>query len=165
MLFRSGSVDAFADMMNDKAAEIGMANTTFRNPNGLEQDDHHSCAADMALLAQYAMRKQSFRDIVGSTSANVNLGQGDVTIETTDQILGSYSGLIGIKTGFTDEAGYCFVGACNRNYLEIYTVVLGSSGDSTRFDATKSLLDWTYAHYKSVTLSDTSSEEIGRAHV
>lgn len=153
----AGSSDAFVDMMNAKAAELNLHNTHFSNPNGLEQEGHHSCASDLAVLAQYAMRKQDFRDMVGSKTVTVDLGHGEETIESTDVLLGSYDGLIGVKTGFTDEAGYCFVGACNRDGLEIYSVVLGSSDAGSRFTSTRELMDWAYKHYLQVQLSDTSS--------
>lgn len=153
----AGSSDAFVEMMNAKSAELNLHNTHFANPNGLEQEGHHSCASDLAILAQCAMRKQTFRDIVGSKTVTVNLGRGEETIESTDVLLGSYEGLIGVKTGFTDEAGYCFVGACNRDGLEIYSVVLGSSDAGSRFTSTRELLDWAYKHYLQIQLSDTSS--------
>lgn len=153
----SGSQEAFVELMNNKAAEIGMTNTHFENPSGLEQGDHHSCAADMALLAQYAMRKDEFRTIVGTESKAINVGAGDIVAESTDQLLNSYEGIEGIKTGWTDEAGYCFIAAAKRDDVELYAVILGSSDEQSRFTSAAALLDWGFSNYYRIELANTKT--------
>ncbi|NTU88840.1 MAG: D-alanyl-D-alanine carboxypeptidase [Actinobacteria bacterium] len=152
----AGSEDAFVAMMNAKATELGMTNTFFENPHGLDEGDHQSCAADIALLAEYAMKKDAFRSIVSKPTATVDLGYGETTLTSTNALLTTYDGAIGIKTGFTDPAGYCVASAASRNGVELYAIVLGASNASARFTSAATLLDWGFAHYTSVNLSDPS---------
>lgn len=152
-----GSVSNFVDMMNDKAAELGMTSSHFENPHGLDADGHYTSPSDLALLARYAMKKDVFREIVGSSTATVDLGYGETTLTNTDQLLTIVDGCIGIKTGTEDNAGYCLVSCVNRNNLELYSVILGCSEDYLRFTSASSLMEWGYAHYVSVALCDTST--------
>lgn len=145
---------AFVNAMNDKAAALGMANTRFDNPHGLDfgayGGEMYSTARDVATMAAYAMHNETFREIVatGSTSITVQR-EGDaveVALESTDILVGSYEGACGIKTGHTDAAGYCFAGACSRDSRTLYAIVLGSPDSATRFNDTEALFDWVYDH-------------------
>lgn len=147
-------VQAFIDRMNEKASELGLENSVFRNPHGLDdgswEGDHHSTARDVATMVRYAMQNETFRNSVNSATDVITVERdGEETtleLESTDQLLGVYEGACGVKTGFTDAAGYCFAGAANRGDGDLYTVVLGSTEDPQRFDDTTALFDWYYEH-------------------
>lgn len=147
--------DRFVQAMNDKAREIGCADTVFTNPHGLDFDewagDLHSTASDVAKITQYAMRNETFRQIVagGSTVIPVKHAdgeQGEITLQTTDQFLEMYEYACGVKTGITELAGPSFVGASNKDGFELYVVVIRSSSEGQRFNDTVSLCEWVYEH-------------------
>ncbi len=132
----SGKVSSFVDLMNEKAAEIGMAHSHFMNPNGLQNTDHYTTARDMAILAAYAMKNESFREIVACKSYRMVSKQGRaITVKTSNRFLRDYqsttykpesvlySDAIGIKTGETNAAGKCLVAAAQRNDT-VYIAVL-----------------------------------------
>lgn len=157
---------AFVDAMNAKAAELGCANSVFDNPHGLDFDqwagDACSTARDVATMVTHAMQNETFRAIVGGGSTVINVTGADglvrsVSLESTDELMGSYEGLCGVKTGTTDQAGYCFAGACSREQAELYTVVLGAPSSDRRFSDTASMLDWTYGNMRSVSLISAPS--------
>lgn len=128
----AGSVEKFADMMNERAEKIGMENTHFVTPSGLEADgQHYSTAYDMALLAREALENPDFRQICGSSSAVVSFGNPpyERTLKNTNKLLGMYDGVIGVKTGFTDEAGRCLVSACEKNGVTLICVTLNAPDD------------------------------------
>lgn len=152
----AGDEGSFVELMNGKAASLGMTNTHYVDPNGLD-DATQSTARDLSILIRYAMRDNTFRSIVSTASESIDLGSGMVTISNTNELLGSYEGAIGVKTGTTDIAGYCLASAVSRDGLELYSVVLGSSQDNTRFTAAEHLFDWGYAHYVPVDLCDTTT--------
>lgn len=143
---------AFVDAMNAKAAELGMSNTVYRNPHGLDDGefsgDQHSSAHDIATLCAYAMQKQAVRDVVGCDTATCAVQrdgeQVELQLSSTDELLGAYDGACGVKTGFTDQAGACFAGACNRNGQDLYAIVLHASDEAQRFVDTTTLWDWVY---------------------
>ncbi|WP_039993451.1 D-alanyl-D-alanine carboxypeptidase family protein [Slackia sp. CM382] len=152
---------AFVDAMNARAAEIGCTDTLFTNPHGLDSDgyesDAHSTAHDVAKMTAYAMQNDTFRSIVGGGDVTVTVTQKDgtqraITLISTDELLGVYDGMVGVKTGTGDVALNCFAGACERTEDSIYTVVLGSSTEEGRFDATTSLLDWAFDNIQDVDL-------------
>ena len=123
-----GSVEGFADMMNQKAKEIGAYNTHFVTPNGLDSEEHYTTAKDMALIASYAIKNQTFKDIISTPSYSFHeqTKGRSFTVNNKDRFLNSYPGAIGIKTGFTGNAGYCFVGAVERDGKRLVSVVLAS---------------------------------------
>lgn len=149
----AGSEDAFVQMMNGKAAELGMTHTHFENPHGLDADGHHSTAHDLAILARYAMTTQPFiADTVRMTSTTVSVNGVQTTFPTVDELLGEYDGMLGIKTGAGNTVT-AFMGCARRNGTTLYTVVLGCQTREGRFTDTESLLDWAFGTYDSYELA------------
>lgn len=145
---------AFVDAMNAKAVELGMEDTLFTNPHGLDDDgfesDQHSCAKDVSLMCAAAMKSEDFRVVVSGQYSSCTVTrdgvQESIELESTDELIGTYEGTCGIKTGFTDAAGGCFAGANNRDGQDLYAIVLGSTDEETRFSDTTALWDWVYAN-------------------
>jgi D-alanyl-D-alanine carboxypeptidase (penicillin-binding protein 5/6) len=132
----SGSVDKFAELMNKKAQEIGMTNTQFKNPHGLEEDGHYSCAHDLALMGRYALENYPLiAAAVTTRSVTVTAGGQQKTLASTDDLMGSYAGLCGIKTGAV-ESGTTFLGSSRRWGVQLFSAVLGCSTHEGRFTDT-----------------------------
>lgn len=150
-----GSVDGFVRMMNKKAAEIGAVNTHFNNPNGLPDPDHYSTARDMALITRYAMSNAQFRDIVATKIQIINRNdpEAQTFLGNHNKMLWNYDGAIGVKTGYTDDAGQCLVTAAVRDGRELISVVMKSEGTNIWSDST-SLLDYGFTEFKTLTLAE-----------
>jgi D-alanyl-D-alanine carboxypeptidase (penicillin-binding protein 5/6) len=159
-----GTEAQFVDMMNAKAAELGLANTHFANPHGLDAPGHYTTATDLGVLARYAMSKPEFRRIVTLKSVTIGTGKRRETLTSTDELLGNYKGAMGVKTGFTDGAGYSVVSAAQRNGITLYSIVLGTKSDLLRFRESKGLLDWGFAHYRPMSVA-TVGTVVGEAPV
>ncbi|QNU65709.1 D-alanyl-D-alanine carboxypeptidase [Ruminiclostridium herbifermentans] len=140
-----GSIEAFAEIMNRKAAEIGATNTNFVTPHGLDNPQHFSTPYDLALITQYALRNEKFCKIVGTKNA-IFLGNN---ITNTNEMLSLYPGADGVKTGYTGQAGRCLVTSATQNGWRIIAVVLNCSSRSTRAKNSKILLDYAFGNYKS----------------
>ena len=127
----AGSIEAFAERMNARAKEIGMTRTWFVTPSGLEGEGHGASAYDMALLAREALQNADFREMCASPSARVCFGAPpyERTLYNSNKLLGMYEGVIGVKTGFTDEAGRCLVSACERDGVTLICVTLNAPND------------------------------------
>lgn len=164
----AGSQEAFVAMMNDKAAELGLKNTMFTTPHGLDMGEQglrqYSSANDMAVLARYAMTKPEFRRIVAQPEVTVFNGQGEHLLENTNLLLKSYDGITGVKTGWTNKAGYCVIDSAERDGYTLYAVVLGSPSEQQRFQDARELLDWGFAHYRSQVLVSEGTV-VGRSSV
>ena len=141
----SGSVAQFAAMMNEKAIELGCTNTNFVNPNGLPNRNHYSTARDMAKIAMYGMKMPDFRKIVSTIEYPIHWSSPSSKIDvsiTTNEMLEYYTGMNGIKTGWTNAAGGCFAGSAMRGGTELIAIVMHSPDTHTRFDDTAKLLDY-----------------------
>lgn len=160
------SVKRFVQAMNDKASEIGLEDTVFANPHGLDDGDYagdfHSTAYDVAAEVKLVMENETFRKIVGSAEATVKLKRDGKTVSvdltSTDELLTSFDGTVGVKTGYTDEAGGCFAGANDHDGHEFYAIVLDSPDEYQRFLDTQDLWNWCYKYrtqYKLVNATDT----------
>ncbi|MGI6577587.1 MAG: D-alanyl-D-alanine carboxypeptidase family protein [Eubacteriales bacterium] len=121
----AGGPDEFAVLMNNKAKELGMVNSSFRNPNGLDQDGHYSTARDMALLASYCMKNENFRAIVGTKSGHF----AGRYMSNHNKLLSRLEGTTGLKTGYTSSAGRCLVSSVKRNGREVIVVTLNAPDD------------------------------------
>lgn len=147
----AGSIPAFVERMNERAAQIGMQDTHFVTPSGLDGDGHGASAYDMALLTREAMRNPVFREICAKKSACVNFGNPPYarTLYNTNKLLGMYEGVIGVKTGFTDAAGRCLVSACERDGVTLYCVTLHAPND---WQDHQKLYDYGFAHVRNTAL-------------
>ncbi len=126
-----GSVSDFADMMNAEAAALGLSNTHFMNPHGLDDPQHYTSARDLAQIAAAAMEIPEFCEIVCSVKHTIPHGnEGDVRVLVNhNKLLRLYDGAIGVKTGFTKKSGRCLVGAAERDGLTFITVTLDAPND------------------------------------
>ncbi len=127
----SGSIEAFAELMNERAQELGLSRTYFVTPSGLEGEGHGSSAYDMAILAREALKNETFREICSSESIKLEFGNPPYTrwLKNTNKLLSMYDGVYGVKTGFTDEAGRCLVSACERDGERLICVTLNDRND------------------------------------
>lgn len=147
-----GSVEGFAELMNEKAKELGANQTNFVTPNGLDANEHYTTAYDLALIASYAIENPDFLKIIGTPSYSFHEQTNGraFTVNNKDRFLTSYNGAIGIKTGFTGNAGYCFVGAVSREDKTFVSVVLASGwppNKSYKWKDTKKLMDYGVNNY------------------
>lgn len=159
-----GDVDTFVEMMNSKAQELGMTNTHFDNPHGLDSKTHYSSARDVSIMSRYAMQDPTIRKIVSSKLYKFSDATNTHKLPNTNLLLWKYKGAIGTKTGWTDEAGYCLSAAANRNGLELYAVTLGTTTEIARFSESIDLLDFGYDHFRKQEIAVKGSQ-IGYAKV
>jgi len=144
-----GTVPQFVRQMNDKAAELGLDDTHYANPHGLDAPGHHSSAEDIAALASVAMKSAEFRRIVAIRSVTLPAYEKRkaVKLKATNELLARYHGMLGVKTGFTNDAGHSFVGSAERDGITLTAVVLGGATNTSRFTECAKLLDWGFKHY------------------
>ena len=135
-----GDRKAFVEKMNEKAEALGMTHSSFKNPSGLDEDGHYSCALDMARLAAYAMQNPTFARICATTTATV----GERVMGNHNKLLGTVEGCIGLKNGFTDDAGRTLVTCCEREGLRLIAVTLHDSYDKVDHGA---LYDYGFSAY------------------
>ncbi|MBO6231283.1 MAG: D-alanyl-D-alanine carboxypeptidase [Ruminiclostridium sp.] len=156
----SGSITAFAELMNKRAAEIGMKDTHFVTPSGLDADGHYTTAYDMALLTAEALKNPDFRAICSRKSEKVSFGAPPTerTLYNSNKLLTLYDGCIGVKTGFTDEARRCLVSAAERDGCRIIAVTLNAPDD---WNDHRKLLDLGFSRVRPFDLRlDTFSAEV-----
>lgn len=146
-----GSVKNFADMMNKRARSIGAVNSNFVTPHGLDCADQYSTAYDMALITREALKKPLFAEIV-STSSSYIPGH---SLFNTNELLGVYPGLDGVKTGYTGKAGRCLVTTAKKNGMRIIAVVLGSPTRNARAYASREILDYAFENYRLYRILDS----------
>ncbi|MBE6754106.1 MAG: D-alanyl-D-alanine carboxypeptidase [Ruminococcaceae bacterium] len=159
-----GSFDGFASMMNERASELGMLNTHFITPSGLDDPQHYSTAYDMAVLGAYAMKNEDFATLVGKTRETIRYGN-----PVSPKVLANHNYLLegqrqgvkgcnGIKTGHTDDAGYCLVSHVERDGVSLVCVTLGTN---YYWDYHSGLYDYAFAQYRTVTATpDMPSDEM-----
>lgn len=156
----SGNIENFANLMNQKATELGCINTHFTNPSGIHDINHYSTAYDMALIARYCMKNETFRNIVNKKSCKfsaTDLYPEERYFKNTNSLLDPsnryyYEYAIGIKTGFTTQAKNCLIAGAQKNGIELIAVMLGAeateNGQSGRYIDAKNLFDFGFENYK-----------------
>lgn len=153
----AGSVEGFAKIMNDKAKKLGMTNTHFVTPNGLDAKEHYSTAADMCRLAAYAIQNKEFCSLVQTKTYQFSTidGTHSYSLSNKDAFLSYYDGALGIKTGFTGNAGYCFVGAAKRGDVTLTSCVLACGwppNKSFKWTDTSELMDYGLNYFSPIDL-------------
>jgi D-alanyl-D-alanine carboxypeptidase (penicillin-binding protein 5/6) len=159
----SGSVEAFVAEMNKKAAELGAVNTNFVNPNGLYNENHYTTAYDLALITAYAMKNETFRTIVSTVYREMPWEGHEYkrVLKNKNRNLWQYEGATGVKTGYTQDSGRCFVGSAMRNGMEIITVLLD---DYDMFADSREVLDYGFTNYQKVNIVN-EGDPLGPADV
>jgi D-alanyl-D-alanine carboxypeptidase (penicillin-binding protein 5/6) len=140
-----GNEQRFVSMMNAKAQQLGLKDTHFVRPDGLDAPGHVSSARDVTLLARILMHRPIVRQIVRMRAATISGGR---TLHTWNDLLSTYPGIFGVKTGHTSAAGWSEVAAARRRGVTIYATLLGSPDRSTRNADLSELLDWGFARYR-----------------
>ncbi len=155
--YLGGTEEKFVKTMNERAREMGAQNSNFVNSHGLSVENHYTTAYDMALIARYAMQNEIFREIVKIKVQDWQGKAWQTRLINKNQLLWSYEGATGIKTGYTTEAKCTIVASATRGTQSFLAVVLGSQGKTTWTDA-QSLLDYGFSNFHTVQLAN--AEEI-----
>ncbi len=154
-----GSVEGFAEMMNKKAEELNLTNSHFVVPHGLDNEGHYTTAYELAKMADYALKIDKFKEIVGTKVATIHINGYAKKINNTNNLLGSVSGVYGVKTGFTNGAGRCLVTACKRDDLDIITVIIGADSNKIRSKDTIKLIQYAYTEFETIDIKEIIEEK------
>ena len=146
-----GSIDDFALMMNEKAQSLGLVNTSFANPHGLDAQNHYTTAYELALISAQAMKNDDFKKIVGTYKYRIPMSEsGYRYLMNHNKMLKMYDGAIGVKTGFTKKSGRCLVSAAEKDGLMLIAVTLNAPNDWRDHSA---MLDYGFENYEMCTLA------------
>ena len=154
-----GSVEKFAEIMNKKAEELKLTNTHFVTPHGLDNSEHYTTAYELAKLTDYALQNEKFANIVGTKTTTIYINNQARQITNTNELLGVLNGVVGVKTGFTNNAGRCLVTETKRNDMDIITVVLGADTKEFRTKDSIKLIEYTFSNYEMVNVQEKIIEE------
>lgn len=154
-----GSVEGFAELMNQKATELGLKNTHFVTPHGLDSSEHYTTALELAKLTDYALRNEKFAKIVATKSTTISINGNPRQLFNTNELLGVLNGVIGVKTGFTNGAGRCLVTETKRGDTDIIVVVLGADTKKDRTKDSIKLIEYAFANFTKVNIKEKAIEE------
>ena len=149
-----GTLEGFAEKMNEKALELGLISTHFVTPHGLDNDEHFTTAFELAKLTDYALKNEIFLKIVSTKSYTVVVNNRPKQINNTNELLGSIQGIYGVKTGFTNGANRCLVTSCKRENLDIICVVLGCDTKKDRTRDSIKLINYAFNNFSTVNIED-----------
>lgn len=161
-----GSVEHFCEMMTEKAKSIGAEHTSFKTPNGLDAEGHYASAYDMALIGAYALKNPEFVKIVTTelisipTTPTENSQRHD--LQNKNRFIYAYEGSNGLKTGFTNKAGHCFVGGAVRNDMQLVAVSLGAGwgkgGKTQKYTDVINMMNYGFKNYEKVVLVEPQKD-------
>ena len=147
----SGGIDAFAELMNEKASELGLCDTHFVNPHGLDSPLHYTTAKDLAVIAGAALNNETFKKIVSTKKITITNSDGESRLLVNhNKLLTFYDGAIGVKTGFTKKSGRCLVGAAEKDGLTLVSVTINAPDD---WNDHQKLLNYGYSVLTSLKLA------------
>lgn len=147
-----GTESNFVNMMNKRAKELGAVNTTFKNPHGLDEEEHLTTAHDLALIAKELIKHEEILKLTSTYETTITHKNGkSLWLVNTNKLIKFYNGLDGLKTGFTDNAGYCLTGTMLRNDMRLITVTMKAPTKEDRNTDTINLMEYAYSmYYKSI---------------
>lgn len=147
-----GTVENFVSMMNKKAEELGCTDTNFKNPHGLDEEGHYSSAYDMALIASELVKYDYALKISSTYDEYINVSGNKHWLVNTNKLIKFYKGIDGLKTGYTDKAGYCLTATMNKNNMRLISVVMKSNSKDNRSSDTIGMMEYGYSMYGSETI-------------
>jgi D-alanyl-D-alanine carboxypeptidase (penicillin-binding protein 5/6) len=146
----SGSRKAFVREMNRRARKLGLTNTHYANPIGLDEDGNYSSARDLVTLATVLRTNTFFKKIVDSPSGTLKTGIHPRTFKNRNRLVGRYPFVNGVKTGHTRGAGYVLVGSASRNGVQLVSAVIGTASEAARDSDTMALFDWAMPRFQRI---------------
>ena len=155
----AGSVEKFADLMNQKAEELGLTNTHFVTPHGLDNPNHYTTAYELAKITDYALKNETIAKIVKTKTATININGSPMQINNTNELLGNVDGVYGVKTGFTNNAGRCLVTSVKRGDMDLIIVVLGADTRKDRAKDSMKLIEYAYKRFYTVNVEEMINKE------
>jgi len=161
-----GSVEAFCALMTLRAQQLGAKNTVYETPNGLDAENHHSTAYDLAAITRHALEVPGFIQLINTREAHFSSNIRSYDMVNKNRLLSEFDGANGVKTGFTGKAGHCFVGAAKRDDMQLISVVLasgwGDKGRSQKWVDTKEVLNYGFDNfsYKTVIVANEQAGKI-----
>ena len=156
--YSGGDISEFAELMNNKAKELGLANTHYESPHGLDSDGHYTTAYELALLSDYALKNETFSKIVGTKNYTVTINGYPKNLSNTNELLGYLDGVYGVKTGFTNGANRCLVTACKRNDMDIICVVLGANTKKYRTQDSIKLIEYAFNNFTYINANEIATK-------
>ena len=160
-----GTLENFAFMMNNKAKLLNLSNTNFVTPHGLDDDNHYTTAIDLAILSDYALKNDFFAKIVKTKSYTVSINNISKTISNTNELLGNFEGIYGIKTGFTNGANRCLITSCKRGNLDFICIVLGCDTKKDRTRDSLKLLNYAFNNFSLVNVEKIIKNEFNNWYI
>ena len=155
----AGSVENFAELMNKKAEELGLENTHFVTPHGLDRYGHYTTALELAKITDYALKNPKIAKVVSTKQYTVTINGYPKTLSNTNELLGYLEGVNGVKTGYTSKAGRCLVTSVSRNEFDIITVVLGADTRKIRTQDSIKLIEYVYKEYEQIDIESLIQTE------
>ena len=155
----AGSVEEFANMMKKKAEELGLVNTHFVTPHGLDNSEHYTTAYELAVITDYALKNETIAKIVRTKNTTIYINGYSKQINNTNELLGNVEGVYGVKTGFTNNAGRCLVTSVKRGDLDLIIVVLGADTRKDRASDTMKLIEYAYKRFYVINTKEIAQKE------
>lgn len=149
----------FANLMNKKAETLGLKDTHFVTPHGLDEEEHYTTAYELAKIADYALNIEEISNIVKTKSYTVNINGYSKNINNTNELLGYLEGVYGVKTGFTNGANRCLVTSVKRGDMNIICVVLGADTKKDRTKDSIKLIEYTFSNYQMIDIKFMIEDE------
>lgn len=155
----AGSVEEFANMMNQKAKQLNLKNTHFVTPHGLDNEEHYTTAYELAKITDYALKNKTIAKIVATKSTTIYINEMPRQINNTNELLGNVEGVYGVKTGFTNNAGRCLVTSVKRGDMDLIVVVLGADTRKDRAKDSMKLIEYAFKKYRVINIEEIINKE------
>ena len=156
----SGSIPEFCNLMNQKAIELGLTNSHFETPHGLDSDGHYTTAYELALITDYALKNSTFVKIVNTKNHTIQINNYPKNLSNTNELLGVLDGVYGVKTGFTNGANRCLVTACKRNDMDLICIVLGCDTKKFRGQDSTKLINYCFDNFEYVNIRNLLTHKL-----
>lgn len=154
----AGTVEDFVNMMNEKVKELGLTDTNFKNPHGLDDANHYSSAYDMAFIARELVKHEKVLEYTGIYEDYLRKGTDrEFWLTNTNKLTRFKAGVDGLKTGYTSEAGYCLTATMKKDNMRLISTIMGEESSTVRNSEISALLDYGYAKYKMVEIINQST--------
>ncbi len=149
----------FADLMNKKCTELNLSSTHFVTPHGLDNEEHYTTAYELAIITNYALKNDTFRNFVSTKNYTITINNHPKNLSNTNELLGSLDGVYGVKTGFTNGANRCLVTSIKRNNLDLICIVLGADTKKDRTKDSIELIEYAFNNFESVNIKEKIQTE------